>query len=114
MKISDVANYLKSIFKIKDQRNNLSNEEIIALDYYECISYLYKEKEKPIILGFNEGVNIWLNTSVGPIELDSIPHNNGHLTNNVQEIEVLIGENDYDEKFIISLINKKIDECWNR
>lgn len=114
MKESALAKFLKGIFGKKDKRNNMSDDEIIKLDYFECIAYLYKGKEKPVVLGFEQGVNTWLNTTVGSIELDSIPHDNGHLTNNVYELEALIGENGYDEKYLISLINQAIDENWNR
>ncbi len=108
LKTSDFASFLNP----NKKRKNLTAEEIIALDYYECISYLYRGKEKPVITGFKEGVNIWLETSVGPLELDEIPHNKSHLTNNVHEIEVLMGENDFEDDYIIKLINQKIDESW--
>ena len=114
MKESSLAKFLKRIFGIKDERNNMSDDEIIKLDYFECIAYLYKGKEKPVVLGFEQGVATWLNTTVGSIEFDSIPHDNGHLTNNVCELEALIGENGYDEKYLVPLINQAIDENWNR
>ncbi len=112
MKISDVANYIKKLFGIDDGRNNLSIDEIIALDYFECICYLYKGKEKPVVYGFRDGVNTWLITSVGSIEFDEIPHNKSHLTNNVYELEALIGENNLDDDYVIKLINDKINESW--
>lgn len=112
IKESILAKYLKNIFGKKNERDNLSDEEIIKLNYFECVSYLYKGKEKPLVLGFKEGVNIWLKTSIGDIDLDSIPHNKGHLTNNVYELEALIGENCYSEEYLIDLINQAIDENW--
>ncbi len=112
MKISVLANYIKKLFKINDGRNNLSTEEIIALDYFECICYLYNGNEKPVVYSFKDGVNIWLTTSVGTIEFDEIPHSKSHLTNNVYELEALIGENNLDEDYVIKLINSKIDESW--
>ncbi|MGM9970119.1 MAG: hypothetical protein ACI35S_06965 [Anaeroplasma sp.] len=114
IKTSSVANFIKKLFGINDDRNNLSIEEIIALDYYECISYLYNGKEMPIVYGYRDGVNIWLKTSVGPIELDSIPHGNGHLTNNVYELEALIADNGYDESYVVDLINKILKEKYNK
>lgn len=112
IKTSKVASFIKKIFGIDDTRDSLSIEEIIALDYYECIRYLYDRKEKPKVFGFRDGVNIWLETSVGSIEFDEIPHSKGHLTNNVQEIGILIGENGLDDSYVINLINKGIDQYW--
>ncbi len=113
MKISSIANYIMNLFGIKqNNRKNLSIDDIIALDYYECICYLYKGNKKPVVLGFEDDVNIWLKTSVGAIDIDAIPHNEGHLTNNVNELEVLIGEQNYDNEYVINLINKKIDSSW--
>lgn len=110
MKISDLAKFLKNKMRyIEDKR---STDEIIASNYFECIKYLYKGNEKPIVTGFRKDVNIWLETTVGSIELDEIPHNNGHLTNCVYELEALIGENNYSEEYVISLINDYINKNW--
>lgn len=114
MKISKVAKYLKKLFRNKDARSNMSDKDIIKLDYFECISYLYKGIEKPIVIGFKDGVFLWINTTVGLLELDSIPHDEGHLTKDVMELEVLIGEKNYDEDYVVNLVNKSLTERWNR
>lgn len=108
IKISDLAASLNP----NSKRKNLTTEQIIALDYYECISYLYQGKEKPQVTGFREDVYLWLETTVGPIELDEIPHRKSHLMNNVREIEVLTGENDFENDDLINLINQKINDTW--
>lgn len=91
----------------------MTDEEIIKLNYFECICYLYKGKEKPVVIGFRSGVNIWLETNVGDIDLDSIPHGKGYLTNCVYELEALIGENGFSDDYIIEIINDVINEKWN-
>ena len=50
MKISDLAKFIKK--KMGYKEDNRSDDEIIASNYYECIKYLYKGKEKPIVYGY--------------------------------------------------------------
>lgn len=115
IKASSVAAYIKKLFNLKDDvRDGLSDDEIIALDYFECICFLYKGKEKPIVTGFRQGFTRELETNVGLIELENIPHSKQHLYNNVLELDVLIGENGYDDPYLIELINKYLDEHWDK
>lgn len=74
-------------------------------------AYVISIKEKkPVALSFESGVPIWLVTTVGTIRLDAIPN---ELSRSA-ELDALIGENGYDESYLISLINKYIDENWGK
>lgn len=82
--------------------------ETIVDDYIKCIKYLLNGRVVPII-GFREGVHEWLMTdSDGDLALDSIPHDNGELTECRYEIEALIVDNGYDDNIILFELNKKI------
>lgn len=111
IKASSVAAYIKKLLNLKDDvKDGLSDEEIVVLDYYEAIRYFYKGKEKPVALGFTQGVDIWLETTVGPIRLDEMPHE----ISLEEEVEILIGENGFDHSYLIELINKYLDEHWDK
>ncbi len=112
LKTSEVANYIRKLFGMKE--SNLSIEETIQQDYYDCICYLYRGKEKPVIIGFKGDNCICLSTTVGEILLFEIPHNKCYLTNCANEIEVLVNENEFAEDYVVKLINDIIEKKWDR
>lgn len=112
MKASHVCRKLLHMLGIKDSNEGKSDMEIITDDYIVCMKYFISGKDKPVVLGFKEGACIWLNTSLGCIELDEIPHNNGYLKNCVYEIETLIGENGYSEETVVLALNERIKMTW--
>ncbi|MDE6373158.1 MAG: hypothetical protein K2L72_01530 [Clostridia bacterium] len=86
-------------------------EQVIE-DYMVCICYFYRGEKPPFVKSFKEDCYYWLNTDVGLIELDNIPHENAELTERLSEIEFLIADNGYSNDEIIVKLNEEINNQW--
>lgn len=98
--------------KKKKVRQNKSDMEQIAEDYIQCMRYLYRGEKPPFVKNFDDDFYFWLNTDIGLIELDKIPHDNRELTEKINEIECLIADNGYSNAEIIERLNEEIKNQW--
>lgn len=92
-----------------DYKNDL--EQVIE-DYIVCICYFYRGEKPPFVKNFSEDHYYWLNTDIGLIELNRIPHDNEELTERLCEIECLIADYGYSNEEIITKLNEEIKEQW--
>lgn len=93
----------------KQYENDL--EQVIE-DYIVCICYFYRGEKPPFVKSFNKGHYYWLNTDIGLIELNRIPHDNEELTERLCEIECLIADYGYSGEEIIAELNEEIKNQW--
>ena len=94
---------------VKQYKTDL--EQIIE-DYLVCICYFYRGEKPPFVKSFKDDVYFWLETDIGLIELDNIPHDNHELTERCCEIECLIADNGYSDEEIIKSLNEEIKNQW--
>ena len=94
---------------VKQHKTDL--EQIIE-DYVECIRHLYRGENPPFVNSFKDDYYYWLNTDIGLIELDNIPHDNAELTERRSEIECLIADGGYSNDEIIERLNDEIKNQW--
>lgn len=94
---------------VKPYKNDM---EQIAEDYIVCICYFYRGEKPPFVKSFKDDYYFWLNTDIGLIELDNIPHDNAELTERRSEIECLIADNGYSNEEIIESLNEEIKNQW--
>lgn len=94
---------------VKPHKTDL--EQIIE-DYIVCIGYFYRGEKPPYVKSFQNDFYYWLETDIGLIELDKIPHDNRKLTERCCEIECLIADNGYSSEEIIERLNDEIKNQW--
>lgn len=86
--------------------------EQIVENFIVCICYFYRGEQPPFVKNFNDGVKDWLETDIGEICLDQIPHDNFELTERRREIEALIADYDFSDSEIIKKLNEEIKNQW--
>lgn len=89
-----------------------SDLEQIIEDYVVCICHFYRGEKPPVVVDFKEDYYFWLNTDIGLIELNNIPHDNRELTERCCEIECLIADNGFSNDEIIRKLNEEIQNQW--
>lgn len=94
-----------------DRRYERDLEQVIE-NYIVCICYFYRGDQPPFVKNFNDDHYYWLNTDIGLIELNKIPHDNEELTERLYEIESLIADYGYSNEEIIAKLNKEIKNQW--
>lgn len=90
----------------------LSDIDVIAEDYIDCICYFYRGEKPPFVKSFKDDFYFSLETDIGSIELTDIPHDEEELTERRMEIEALIADNGYTSSEIIEHLNNKIKTNW--
>lgn len=99
--------------KKKNAANQYKSDlEQIIEDYMVCICYFYRDEKPPFVKDFKEDYYFWLNTDIGLIELNKIPHDNAELTERCCEIECLIADNAFSNDEIINRLNDEIKNQW--
>ena len=101
-----------NFFKKKSKKAPLSDIDIIAENYIECIRYFYRGEKIPFVKSFTDDMYFWLETDIGLIELTKIPHDEAILTERRMEIEALIADNNYNNSEIIEHLNDKLKTNW--
>ena len=96
----------------KKNKQYKTDLEQIAEDYVECIRYFYRNEKPPFVKNFQDDFYFWLETDIGLIELNKIPHDNLKLTERCCEIECLIADNGYSNDEIIEKLNEEIKRQW--
>ncbi len=86
-------------------------EQIIE-DYIVCIRHFYRGEKPPFVKRFKDDYYDWLETDVGFIELEMIPHDNTALTERINEIECFIADNGFSNEEIIEKLNEKLKNEW--
>ena len=101
-----------NFFKKKANKIQQADIDIIAENYVECIRYFYRGEKPPYVNSFKDDYYFWLETDIGLIELERIPHDEQFLTERVMEIEALIADNNYALSDIKEHINDRLKDNW--
>lgn len=101
-----------NFFKKKAAKTQKADIDIITQDYVECIRYFYRGEKPPFVNGFKDDFYFWLETDMGLIELEEIPHDEQFLTECRMEIEALIADNNYSLSEIKEHLNVKLKNNW--
>lgn len=100
------------IKKTNSNKRYKKDLEQVIEDYIVCICYFYRGEKPPFVKNFQEEHYYWLNTDIGPIELNKIPHDNEELTERLCEIECLIADYGYSNEEILTKLNEEIKNQW--
>ncbi len=93
-------------------RQSKTDLEQIIEDYIVCIRNFYRGEKPPLVKCFKDDYYYWLDTDIGLIELEKIPHNNTELTERINEIECLIADNGFSNEEIIEKLNNELKYQW--